>query len=393
MNHLTENKDSIHSTRIKPEPSPSPKVQILKGLEAMVHHHLGTDHIEISFDSMSEETRETQLRHLWGLEAEKFQYIGVPILDVRGLRQGTLSVFVEVGHNVDEYDLDSLILISRQASYVHEQFQSMDDYAQKQIEKLSGVLTLGEMASGVAHEINNPLNLISSCTEALCRELKKENQGNPQIQRFVKTIERSVFRMSDMVQGLCKLARGEAQEELKEVSFHEVLRDAVNISQERFKSHGVELKKQEFDDRHILCHPVQLSQVITNLLNNAFQAAKEGPENPGQVTLSVEELKEETTPTPTPDGNSKNTNQSQTLRFLVHVEDSGPGVPPQLQDKIMKPFFTTKPQGEGTGLGLSLSSQLMEKMGGRLFFNPTRSASCFTIELTSVALKADGSVS
>jgi signal transduction histidine kinase len=108
------------------------------------------------------------------------------------------------------------------------------------------------------------------------------------------------------------------------------------------------------------CSAVQISQVLLNLLNNAFQATAELPER--WVRLEVLQQGEQ---------------------CLVRVEDSGPGVPPSVVEKMFQLFFTTKPIGQGTGLGLSISRSIIARHGGDLFLDQTRPNTCFVVSIPS----------
>lgn len=136
---------------------------------------------------------------------------------------------------------------------------------------------------------------------------------------------------------------------------------------ERFKNHGVELRVSSFDPTLSLqCRPIQISQVLLNLLNNGFDAVDEAQEK----WISVEVTEEET-------------------NLLIRIGDSGTGVPAEIRDKIFDPFFTTKSANGGTGLGLQSFRGIIESHGGTLQLETSNGGSWFLVTLPKVAACRD----
>jgi two-component system, NtrC family, sensor kinase len=257
-----------------------------------------------------------------------------------------------------------------------------------QTERISG---LGEIAAGIAHEINNPANFIfanlhhaKGYTEQLLNLIALYDQGAddrqicafqaeidlPFIQtdfpRLIKSMETGASRIQKIVADLRTFARLD-ESEFKTIHLPEAIASVVLMINHRltFQRLGVvgdiELR-QDYDAElpPLSCYAGQLNQVLFHLLSNAIDALLSEPPPQPQIWITVR-LKNE-----------------QTLQ--ITVADNGPGVPAALQQRIFNPFFTTKPIGQGTGLGLSLCYQIMQSQGGLIRYEPGKGAT-FVVEL------------
>jgi PAS domain S-box-containing protein len=223
----------------------------------------------------------------------------------------------------------------------------------------SKMATLGEMAGGVAHEINNPLTVIQGSARKIRRELEKKNLDLPEVAGTIATIEKTTTRIAHIIKGLRAYARDDSQEEMSTVRVIDIINDTLGFCAERIRHHGIELSIGQIPPAlQIECRPVQIAQILLNLLSNSFDAVEALPEK--WIHLKVAEL---------PDA----------IEFLV--SDSGPGIPDQLAHKIMNPFFTTKSVGKGTGLGLSIARGLAQSHGGVLYYDRTSTHTKFVLQL------------
>ena len=219
--------------------------------------------------------------------------------------------------------------------------------------------TLGEMAGGIAHEINNPLAVISTSASILRRGIAARGLADAKEAQICEKIEKTVVRISRIVQGLKTFARDGSADAQNEEKLSDILRDTLELCEQRFRTAGVPITiTGDVDGIVLRCSAVQISQVLLNLLNNAFQATAELPERWVKIVV-----------------------QQQGDQCMVHVEDSGPGIPQSVVEKIFQPFFTTKPIGQGTGLGLSISRSIIATHGGNLFLDQARGNTCFVISL------------
>jgi PAS domain S-box-containing protein len=215
--------------------------------------------------------------------------------------------------------------------------------------------TLGEMAGGIAHEINNPLAIISGTIELLKREewLKNEN-----VAKSIERLDRTTNRIANIVRGLKSFSRNAENDPSEAFDIHDMVMDTVSFCGERFKNHGVHLVVNSSSGHLMTGRSTQLSQVILNLLNNAFDAVV-GLQD---AVVKLEVLQHE-------------------HGVSILVEDNGPGVPEGLEEKIMQPFFTTKEVGKGTGLGLSIAKGIVEDHNGSLSLARDAKLTRFVINL------------
>lgn len=224
----------------------------------------------------------------------------------------------------------------------------------------SKMATVGEMSAGIAHEINNPLAVISGTVDILNLKVQKEKYD--QIPKQVKTIKKAIERISKIIKGLKRVSYRSHHAELEKVSMREIMDDTLDFSREMLKSKGIDLFVEDLPECLIECRSVEISQVILNLINNARDAIS----NLEDKWIKIQTFQM---------GN----------QLRVNVIDSGKGIPLDIQDKIMESFFTTKELGKGTGLGLSLSKRIIEEHNGQLFIDNENENTCFSLILPIIA--------
>jgi two-component system NtrC family sensor kinase len=212
-----------------------------------------------------------------------------------------------------------------------------------QSEKLAAV---GQMVSGVAHELNNPLTSIAGLSEFL-----QERPGLPAPTRdHLRVIHEQAERAGRIVRNLLTFARKGSPAEVA-VDLNDILgRTALLVAYE-LNLRGIELTESRVEKPlPVRGNRDELQQVLLNLVYNAVHAVRALPEGtPRRVTLIA---------------------AAENGQAVVRVRDTGPGVPAELVPQLFTPFFTTKEPGEGTGLGLSLSYRILESHGGRLAYRP-----------------------
>lgn len=206
--------------------------------------------------------------------------------------------------------------------------------------------SLGEMASGIAHEINNPLTVISCKAEQMRMRVERGNYSNSELENDLKKIENTTMRIARIISGLRSFSRDSENEEFQNVFIKDIFTDTLELCRERIKNQNIDLKLIIPEDLKTNVRPTQISQVLMNLIGNSIDAIENLEEK--WIELKVEEL-----------SNS----------ILISVKDSGHGIDPQILEKIMLPFFTTKEVGKGTGLGLSISKGIIEDHKGQLIYN------------------------
>jgi two-component system, LuxR family, sensor histidine kinase DctS len=218
--------------------------------------------------------------------------------------------------------------------------------------------SLGEMASGIAHEINNPLAIIAGKI-GLLKAKVRDGRATPEIllQDFEK-IEATCSRIAKIIQGLRTFSRNAESDPMLPTDLGPVLNDTFELCRERFTKGGVELETNLEPNLQVKCRPAQIAQVLMNLLNNAFDAVSELQER--WVAVSAVQSGHE---------------------IMIRVTDSGNGIPPAVVKRIMEPFFTTKQVGKGTGLGLSISKGIMESHNGSLSYDASAANTTFIMTI------------
>ena len=220
--------------------------------------------------------------------------------------------------------------------------------AEAQLAHSARLVSVGRMAAGVAHEINNPLAAIGELA-GLMEDLMDDTYlaSSPHAELFqenVRKIQLHVDRTRDITHRLLGFAR-RMEPHQDSVNVNDVAIEALSFIDSEAAFRGVELIQQLDPDLPLIkSDRAQLQQVILNLLNNALDAASEE----GRIIVST---------------------RSEPDAVIVTVEDNGSGIPLELQSQIFDPFFTTKAPGEGSGLGLSICHTIMKGLGGTLTFD------------------------
>lgn len=223
----------------------------------------------------------------------------------------------------------------------------------------SKMATLGELAAGVAHEINNPVSAISITAELLSR-MASTGSVNPEILAIqVSRIQKCLNHITTIVGDLQSFSRDSSRDPVTEHRVADLVSGVLNLCGAKFMSKRVELAISPISPEWTSsCRAAQVSQVILNLLSNAFDAVSES-ERPW-VRVDIAEEAE---------------------RYVISVTDSGTGVPESIREKMMVPFFTTKPPGKGTGLGLGISRNIMQALGGDLSYKAEAPNTTFVVQL------------
>lgn len=222
---------------------------------------------------------------------------------------------------------------------------------------------LGEMAAGIGHEINNPLASIQANAEDLKDLVQSGNASSEHIVERLLRIEKTCARIAKIIKGLRFFAREEKSGALHTARVSELVAETLELCGERFRQHGIDLRVPNIPaELHVQCRPEQISQVLLNLLMNAYDAVMGLSDKWVELAVAVE------------DG-----------QLVLRVRDSGVGVPKDIQSQIMQPFFTTKEPGKGMGLGLSISQGIVRNHEGSLELNSKAPHTEFEVRLPLAA--------
>ena len=200
--------------------------------------------------------------------------------------------------------------------------------------------SLGVLTAGIAHQLNNPLNNISTSCQIILEEL---DQGDVEfLRKMLTNVEQEVYRARDIVKGLLEFSRVR-DFALKTVPLEDVVQRSVRLISSQVPP-GIDVVTEVPGDLILELDPQRMQEVFLNLLMNATQAVKEPP---GEIKISARA-------------------DAQNQEAIITVEDTGMGIPKEELDRVFDPFFTTKEVGAGTGLGLSIVYGIIEKHHGQI---------------------------
>lgn len=203
---------------------------------------------------------------------------------------------------------------------------------------------LGEMAAGLAHEVNTPLMVVLARSKQIEKKLLSNSIDRQTLISSIQKIISMSERIDKIMRGLLSFSGDGQSDELSASSLKGIVDDSLDLCAARFRDGGVVIKIAPIHSGlTVNCRPIQISQVILNLLNNAFDAVKGAGSPWVEISFNI-------------------------LRGFVEIEvtDSGSGLKPEIAEKIFNPFYTTKEVGEGTGLGLSITTQILHSHGGSI---------------------------
>ncbi len=220
--------------------------------------------------------------------------------------------------------------------------------AQEALVQAGKLAALGELAAGVAHELNQPLTGLMGFGQELER-LLKEKFPDPTAVDFAHEMTKNALRMKKIIQQLREFTR-KSVEDFESVEIQSVITDSLRLLEQQFKSRGIEVAiTAENELPRVYCNPFQLEQVFINLATNARDAIETTGRGFGKIEIEIKRKP----------GDAK--------RFLeVGFRDDGAGMESEAKSKAFEPFYTTKEVGKGTGLGLSVSYGILSKIHGTM---------------------------
>lgn len=284
---------------------------------------------------------------------EKYLRIVIPkvigqIREVEGLRKD--SSLVPLDMTIAEFPLDGMQYYSGIVRDVSAR-KLQEQQEKEHLEKLAHVTRLGlmgEMASGIAHEVNQPLSAIVNYTQVCLRFIQNENPDIEKISEIMRKANQQALKAGQIIHSMREFVKPRKIHR-STADINELIYEAINIFEADFKQHLIAMRFELTKSLPtVFIDQVQIEQVILNLIRNSIDALKDLPQF-SQRQLSIE------------------TSLNHLNYIVVRVKDNGPGLTPVQREKILTPFFTTKPSG--MGMGLSISRSLVEAHHGTLHFN------------------------
>ena len=230
--------------------------------------------------------------------------------------------------------------------------------------------SIGEMAGGIAHEVNTPLGSIVLNSDLLERGIKSKQLDKEATLKIVDKIKQLANRIAKIIKALRLYSGGDDTEAITETTMGEIIENTILLVDERIKMAGIDLQlpTDRSKETWIQCRASQIGQVLIGLLSNAYDAVIDQEKK--WISIKIDDLGE---------------------KVQIDVLDSGPGVAPEIRGKIFDPFFTTKQIGKASGLGLPSAVGIVKEHGGSLFLDSKRENTCFSVILPKVSVSENDS--
>jgi len=260
-------------------------------------------------------------------------------------------------------DIDEMQQLSASFIYMAEKLEQEQQErirAENMMVQNAKLASLGQMAAGIGHEINNPLNNIRSLSRLIKRDLEKctwDGDEQRQSARYLKnmledisSLDEEVVRASEIVQGVLSFARQIPDKEFTRINMTDLLKNTEGLIRQEAKRAQVELQGMDTVERGgsvmIMGDQGKLQQALVNILLNAIQACADAQCTQRSIELSLQHDDDDV--------------------MIISIRDHGPGIDAEVMDQIFDPFFTTKSVGKGTGLGLSIALGIIQNHKGEL---------------------------
>ena len=263
---------------------------------------------------------------------------------------GGLKWVVTTGKPI--YKNGKIVSLSGTIQDIHEKKITEMMYNQERQKSIQNAkfAALGELSASIAHEINNPLGIISAYTELL--KLQENMLDNDKLDTILKSCE----RISYIVKNLKRFSRSDDVPVKKIIDLKVVAEEAISLTKPRVNRGLIKLSSQLLANSLVLGNDIEIEQVIINLVNNAIDAVQDDVNS--WIKISLMDLGD---------------------YYKLEVEDSGKGIPDEIQIRMFEPFYTTKDINKGTGLGLSVIRGILDDHKASIEFDSSRGNSCFSI--------------
>jgi C4-dicarboxylate-specific signal transduction histidine kinase len=290
----------------------------------------------------------TAMLHILADHEQDRSRLGRQAVRLDNSRRALLHILQDVHHSNERLEksrkamihiMDSLRETTEQVQHREQELREK----QEQLVQAGKLATLGELTTGVAHELNNPLNNIGLFLGNIMDHVEANQVEPERILRDLRHAMQQVRKATTIIGHLRTFGR--AAPAIREtLSINDVITQAVSLVQEQLRLHQVDVRLQLARSNPLVCgSAIQIEQVFINLLTNARDAVSNAPVKQIIVQSTVDDH-----------------------RVTVTVQDTGPGIPPGLEQRIFDPFFSTKDVGAGTGLGLSITYGILKDHQGSI---------------------------
>ena len=224
------------------------------------------------------------------------------------------------------------------------ELEKQQKLARQQLYRSARMASIGSLASGTAHEMNNTLTAILGFSDALLHRIDdNEKIADSELQQYLGIIKSEALRCRDVVDNLLKFSR-DYESQVEKVSLSDCINSVITLMNTRAKKKSIRIIDNVGRDVFVNIDAQKIRQVLVNVISNSIDFCKNG----SQIKIDADIPEDNKDP------------------IRLKVSDTGPGIPRKIQPKIFDPFFTTKEVGKGVGLGLTISYKLMEECNGSI---------------------------
>lgn len=307
-------------------------------------------------------------------------YAGVPLVTPLGYALGTLCIIDQKPRDLTSEQIAALKSLAKQVSRNLELHRSLINLNEKysEIKALSKVVTqqkaelieaakfvaMGTLASGMAHEINNPLAVIHGIQRRIAVMIEK-GLDRDKLKELIGTLDIMVQRITGITKGLLEYSRESGKEAFATISVKDIVDKSLGLCRQRLEKCQIQIQLPPDGEGTVTVRPMQIAQILMHLINNAHDAILHADEK--WIKIEVQDYAD---------------------RIGLIVMDSGKGIPAEVAERIMEPFYTTKEIGAGTGLGLSIAKGIAESHHGKLYLDMKSLHTRFVLELPKARASA-----
>jgi signal transduction histidine kinase len=225
---------------------------------------------------------------------------------------------------------------------------------------IESLIMLGEMSASIVHELRNPLMILASCVTNIKKEIVKPECSLAGVDQMAEKIHAAVVRIEKVINSVCSLTHKEDVDNAEVFTVKALEEQGLHLLRLALKDRDVSLRFEFERNVFLKGSFVQLIQVITNLCNNAADAIEELPYDEQWIKVSIKDGEKD---------------------VVISVENGGPLIPPEIRERMFTRYFTTKPKGKGTGLGLPLCRAMAERNHGSLTLLDNTPHTCFEVRI------------
>lgn len=223
----------------------------------------------------------------------------------------------------------------------------------------SRMAILGELSGGIAHEINNPLTVIQARAFQLIQMVETQRLDAAKIKSAAESISKTGDKIAKIVSSLRAFAHGQENEPFDKVNVRELVQETLDFCKVRFYNRGIDIRLGSIPEHlEFECRLIQMEEALLNVFNNAHDAIS----NLNEKWILIEAFDKDS-------------------QIEIHITDSGPGIPEEIAENMLLPFYSTKEIGKGMGLGLSIAAEIMVKHQGSIQLDRTNANTKFILSV------------